>query len=377
MKKALIIANLGGFVEFLFDDIKILRSMGYEVEYAANDKISNWDVYKNKLIDMNVPIHNVDFASKNPLSKDNLLAYKQIKKILKEGNYDLIHCHTPITGLLTKLAARKYRKSGTKVIYTTHGFTFNKNASKKNWLIFYTIEKFSSKMCDAIITINNEDYEEVKKMWCKQVYYIHGMGVDIAKYADVNINKNEYKEKNGIPTDKIMILSVGELSDRKNHKIIIDAISKLENKEDYVFVICGKGINGGTETYLKERAKELNVNLILMGFRTDIPEIIHCSDIGALPSIREGLGLAGIQSLSAGVPIIATDVQGIKDYIIDGQTGFLCKYNDSEAFAKAIKKLSDENTRKSMKENCKEMAKKFSMEISSKERKEIYNKILK
>ena len=375
-KKALIIANLGGFVEFLYDDIKILQDLGYEVEYAANDTVSNWDVYKDKLIKMNIKIYNIEFESKNPLSKQNLKAYKQVKQLLKNNKYDLIHCHTPITGILTRIAANKYRKKGCKVLYTTHGFTFNKYSSKKSWLLFYTLEKICSIFTDGIITINKEDFNNAKKMWCKKVYYIHGMGVDIDKYKNVNIDNYEYKNQNNIPTDKTIVLAVGELSDRKNHKIIIDAISLLPDKENYTFVICGKGINGGTKDLLEKTAKEKKVNLILLGFRTDIPEIMHCSDIGVLPSKREGLGLAGIQSLAAGVPLVASDVQGIKDYVIDGENGFLCKSDDAISICNAIKKMSDPEVRKSMKKKCIDEANKFSMKISSKERKEIYQQII-
>lgn len=377
MKKALIIANLGGFVEFLFDDIMLLRNMGYDVEYAANDTVSNWDIYKNKLIEMKVPIHHINFSSKNPLSKDNYLAFKQIKELLKNNSYDVVHCHTPIVGILTRIAAKKYRKKGMKVLYTTHGFTFNKNSSKKSWFVYYNLEKFFSRYCDAIITINNEDFINAKKMHCKNVFYIHGVGVDLNKYSKVKVDVDLYKEKLNIPKDKIVILSIGELSDRKNHTIIIDAISKLADKEKYVYVICGKGINGGTGNLLEKKSKELSVDLRLLGFRTDIPEIIHCSDFGALPSIREGLGLAGIQSLCCGVPIVASDVQGIKDYIVSGETGYLCNAFDSDAFSSAIKKLSDSDLRKKMSNKCVNMSKKFSLDISSEERKKIYETILK
>ena len=211
-------------------------------------------------------------------------------------------------------------------------------------------------------------------MYAKEVRYINGVGVDFNTYHHVSINRDEYRKSIGIGKDQIMILSIGKLSHLKNHQIIIKAISTLENKSRYVYVICGRG---GTEDTLKEMAQKEDINLILLGFRNDIPMIIHCSDIGALPSVREGLGLAGIQSLCAGVPLVGSCVQGIKDYIIDGETGYLNLPFDYKGFAEKINLLSDENTRFNMKEKCIETAKKFDVTVSYEQMAGIYQSLLK
>ena len=124
MKKALIVANLAGFASFLINDIKLLQGMGYKVFYAANAKKLEWTKTKNTLKSLGVEIFQVDFDTKNPFNKQNLTAYVQISDLIKKNKFDLIHCHTPIAGLITRLAARKYRRKGMKVFYTTHGFAF-------------------------------------------------------------------------------------------------------------------------------------------------------------------------------------------------------------------------------------------------------------
>lgn len=376
MKKVLIVANLGGFAHFLLSDIDILQKFGYEVYYAANGNKHGWEATKEELEKRNVIFCQVDFDTKNPFTKQNYIAYKQINQILKREKFDLVHCHTPISGLLTRLAAKKYRKHGTKVIYTTHGFTFTSSSSKKSWIVYYTMESLFSRLSDAIVTINHEDYNNAKKMHCKEVFYISGVGVDIEKYKNVEIDRTAYRHKIGVQDDEIMILSVGELSERKNHQIIIEALSRIKEKEKYVYVICGSGIDGGTGQYLKNLAEEKSVSLSLLGFRTDIPEITKCSDIGAIPSVREGLGLAGVQSLAAGIPVVGTDVQGIRDYIFENETGCLCKPYDADAFAKAIIYLSDSERREDMRENCIKAANKFDLVVSMKQREAIYRKIL-
>lgn len=289
------------------------------------------------------------------------------------GEFELVHCHTPIAGCITRLAAAKYRLRGTKVLYTSHGFAFTCYSSKKQRCVYYTIEKIVSIFTDTIITINQDDYEKARKFWCKDIRKINGVGVDTAKYHDVVLNVDEYKEKLGLPRDKIMLLSVGELSERKNHQVIVKALGLLPDKEKYIYVICGREIGGNTITNnLKQLAQENDVALYLLGHRSDIPQIMHCSDIGAIPSVREGLGLAGVQSLCAEVPLVGTNVQGIKEYIIDGVTGYLCEPFDAQGYAGAIKKLTDLENRERMKKNCYEIARRFDNRVSHRQMTEIY-----
>lgn len=371
MKKALIIANLGGFVDFLHGDIDILLEMGFEVSYAANLSAVEWERGKRILDKKGIQYFDICFDSQNPVSKQNRTALKQLKTLMK-NNFDLIHCHTPIVGVLTKIAAIPYRKKGCRVIYTTHGFAFTETTGFKSWAVFYTMEKLTSLFCDAIITINKEDYKNAERMFSKHVYYINGMGVKTSVYENAPINRNEYRQSIGVKEDEIMVLSIGELSVRKNHEVIVRAIATLPNKDDYVYVICGVGINGGTSDKIQRLANDLGVKLKMLGYRYDIPELLKCSDIGALPSIREGLGLAGIQSLAAGVPVVATKVQGIKDYVIDGETGYLLSALDVNGFADAITKLSDYERRNVMRDKCRRKAKEFDEYISMKQRRNIY-----
>ena len=378
MKKALIVANLAGFASFLLQDIDTLQGLGYEVSYAANaDKLA-WEGTKVQLDKRNVAFHQVDFDSKNPFSSENIKAYRQIVKLLKEGQYDLVQCHTPIAGMVVRVAANKYRKKGTKVIYTTHGFAFSGSASGKTKLVYKTCESFCSRFCDAIITINREDFASAKKLHAPKTFYIHGVGVDTAQYRDVLINREEYRANIGVAPDEIMVLSVGELSERKNHRIVIDALSRIKTENKYAYVICGNGINGGTGMQLAQMAQEKNVRLLLLGFRNDIPQITKCSDVGVIPSIREGLGLAGVQSLAAGIPVVGTDVQGIRDYVDPGKTGYLCDAFDAVGFAEAIEKLANANAeeRKRMEQCCYDMAQQFDIQISREEMKAIYKELL-
>lgn len=376
MKNLLIATNYIGFFHFLWDDIDIYNQLGYKIYALADNSKNEYNTIKI-LEEKGVAFFDARIDGKKPLSKKNFQYYMTVKKLQRRYKFEVVHCHTPIVGLIIRYAFRKYRKIGTKVIYTTHGLAYTHLSSKKEHLVFHSIESFASRFSDAIITINLEDYNNVLKLHCKNVYHINGVGVDIAKYKDIVIDKFEYRKKLGISDDKIMILSIGELSIRKNHIVIVDAISKLKNKDNYVFAICGRRMTGsGTGDLIQKMAEEKGVNVKFLGFRDDIPNIVHCADIGAIPSIREGLGLAGIEMLSAGIPLVGSDVQGIREYIINGKTGFLCNPYDAESFAEAIEKLSSDEFRKSLRENCLEVVKKFDKKISVSQREKIYREIL-
>lgn len=379
-KEALIVTNLAGFLTFLWNDIRILQAMGYAISVAMNSIMPDGSeaVEVEQLDHMGIKHYQINFDTKSPIAKNNIIAYLQLRKILK-NNYDVIHCHTPISGIITRIAANKYRHTGTKVLYTTHGFTFTDRSTKRAWIIYHTVESFMSRFCDAIITINHEDYSNAKTMHCKNVFIIPSVGLDINRFENVKVDRDEYRRGFGVNSEDIMILSVGELSTRKNQQIIIKAIGLLPDKERYVFVICGRAVvNSNIDKQLIQLAKDLGVRLFLAGHRLDIPQINACADIAAIPSLREGFGMAGVEALISGVPVIGADVQGIREYVIPGQTGYLCDPCDAEQFSLAIKKLSalSADQKEKMKAACKEKAREYDVNNSKREMKKIYQSML-
>ena len=376
-KKALIVTALARFTKsFLTNDIITLQKMGYEVHCAANIHHAGAECMPKYFMEMHVIFHQIDFSSSKPFSIETLKSYKEMATLLKNEYFDVIHCHTPIAGAIARYAGRKQRQKGSIIIYTTHGLYFHKHSSKKTWLVFYTIEDIMSRYCDAIITINREDFENAKKLHCKKVFYIPGVGVDIKRFRDAIVDRSTYRKALGISEDRTLILAVGELSHRKNHQIIIKALTKAKIP-NAVFMICGNALtNANTKLELEQLAKKLGVDLRLMGLRDDIPEICKCADIGVMPSTREGLGLSGIEMLAAGLPVVASNVHGIVDYIIDGVDGYLCDPFDEDAFAESIKKLSNPDTRTSMVDNCVKAAEPFDVKYSKEAMQNIYSEML-
>ncbi len=376
IKKILISTALSGFLKaFLEKDVLILQSMGYEVHFASNNTIDG-EKYLPYFEKMGIVFHQVDFSSNIPFSLETLRCMRQFSDILKQEQFEAVHIHTPIPGVVGRIASNKYRRKGMKVLYTTHGFYFHKKSDLKTKLVYKTVECIMSAMTDAIITINREDCAAAEKMLCKKVFYVPGMGVDIRKFRNASIDRNAYRKSIGIADDAFMILTVGELSRRKNHRVVIEALAKCGIPEA-VFVICGEALtNDDTRQMLIDLSASRNVEIRLLGRRSDIPEICKCADIGVLPSLREGLGLAGIEMLASGMPIVASDVHGIVDYVKDGYNGFLADPLNSHDFADKIIKLYDTETRKKMALNCSASVEQFDIEKSKESIERIYREML-
>ncbi len=382
MEKVLIVASVISFIEwFNRKNLLFLKNrLGCEVHVACNlQYMEDTDVdravqFVETMRKEGIVFHDIHF-DRSPFRSGNLKAYKMLKHLVDEERFDLIHCHTPAASVLTRIAARKVRRNGTVVMYTCHGFHFHRAAPKKNWVLYYPIERLLSRFCDYLITINSEDYQRAQSFHAAQVRYIPGVGVDLSRFQNTEIDKKAYRDALGIPEKARLILSIGELIERKNHEVIIRAIAQLK-RSDLYYAICGKG---PLKDYLTELAAELGIGgqVLLLGFRTDIPEMCQAADIGALPSKIEGLGLAGIEMMASGLPLVASNVHGIMDYVKDGVTGFACPPNDADAFANVIEALlAQPDTADKMRDACRKAVEPFDLHNALNEMWKIYREAL-
>lgn len=327
MKKALIIASVYGFIHhFERNDIKILQELGYEITVASN--LNN---YKNELESLNINLIHIPFQ-RNPFSLKNITAYKKLNEFLKKEKIDLIHCHTPIGGVIGRIVGHKNKVKN--IIYTAHGFHFFKGAPLINWLLFYPVEKYLSKYTNILITINQEDYKRAQTFYAEKVEYIPGVGIDTEMIKNIVVDKKKKREELGLTEDNIVLLSVGELSKRKNHIIPIKALTQIKNNKNIFYLIAGVGL---LENYLKEECKELGIEnqVKFLGFRKDIYELCKISDIFVFPSLQEGLPVALMEALCCDLPIICSNIRGNNDLVEDGKNGFLVK-NNTEEYTKKI-----------------------------------------
>lgn len=361
MKRILITCTDVMMYQFILPHVQYLNEQGFIVDVAC----SHAEGYKkegyHKFIRENIPDGSSFYPlnlERNPFSLVNRKGLKELKKIINGNTYDLIWTNEPVMSVMTRLAARKARRKGTKVLYMAHGYHFFKGAPKKNWL-FYPVEKIMVSFCDAMCMICWEDYEFTRKhMPSKKVYHIDGIGFDVKKFSDVVIDREKKRSALGIDKDDVFILSVGELQARKNHEPAIRAIGSIDNPH-LKYMICGRG---ELENHLREVARKVGMEgrLMLPGHVYDIPELLKAADIFVHPSQREGLGIAALEAMAAGLPLVTSNVQGIKDYVINGKTGFVTTPNDIEGYRKAILKLvNNPDLREYIQSNNKEIVKKY------------------
>lgn len=378
-KSCLMVATTAAMlVEFNISNLERLQEMGVSVSVACNFTRGNTcppekiEAFKAYLTGRNIPYYEMDFP-RTPFSMDIFRACGQLRRLLAESHFDLIHTHTPNASALCRLLGQGIRKNGGKLVYTAHGFYFFKGSSFLSWLLFYPIEKHLSRRTDMLISINNNDYKIARElMHAKETRYIPGVGVDTVYFSSFDGNRGAKRLSLGLGEGDVAVLSVGELSTRKNHQAIIRALGKLKRDTIHYF-IAGQG---ETASHLTQLAKEQGVQLHLLGYCDEMASLYAIADIFCFPSLREGLGLAAIEAMAAGVPIITSNVQGIVDYSQDGITGYVCDPGDIDGFATAIASLADDPARrKVIGAHNKIAAKSFDQRIIDRHMERIYGEL--
>lgn len=357
MKKVLFVAHVDSHIRhFHIPYLKYFKEKGYEVHVAtSNDENEEFDYCDKK---------HVVSMERSPIKINNLKAIRQLKELLEEEKFDLVHCHTPMGGVITRLAARKVRKQGTKVFYTAHGFHFYKGAPLVNWIVYYSIEKFLSRFTDVIITINHEDYELAKsKFKAGRVELVHGMGVDDKRFNDVPLEIEEerkLKEELGIEANDFVMMYVAELNENKNQMMLIRAMQDIVKINSNVkLYLVGRG---ELESFYREKIEEMNLqgNVVLLGYRRDVDRLLKVADLYIASSIREGLGLNLIEALFVGIPVLAYENRGHVEIVKDEVNGFLSE-TENEFIARIIQLFTDEELLLKLKKSARESVKEFSL----------------
>lgn len=334
MKKVLFTATVDSHIlAFHVPFLKYFKECGYEVHVATNGdaKIP----YCDKKI-------KVSFE-RSPFKVGNIKAISQLKKVVNQEQYDIIHTHTPMGSVVTRLAAKKARKRGTRVIYTAHGFHFFEGSPIINWLLFYPVEKYLSKYTDTLILINQEDYnlalQKFKK--CKDIQFIPGVGIDEEKFNFVmgEDEKQELRASLGLSEDDFIMIYPAELNKNKNQGFLIQVMEELVKKHGNIhLLLAGRdSYQGYYQNVVKD--KKLDSNIHFLGFRKDIPKLLQIAAVSVASSKREGLPVNIMEAMYAGVPVVALDTRGTRDLIQDGENGYLVEQGDMENFISSIQKL--------------------------------------
>ena len=323
MKKVLFIANTDRHIKLChIPYLKMFRDNGYSV-YVASDSDDRID-YCHKKINLNI--------KREPFSIKNVIAIFKLRKIIKREGFDIISCHTPVGAFLGRVCTINL-KNKPKVIYTAHGFHFYKNSKKINWFIYYPIEKFLSRFTNCIITMNNEDYELAKKKFHCDIEKINGIGLNKDRLKTINSVEKIKKE---LKLDGYYIVSyIAEISKRKNQINLIKELNKYDlEKEKIKVLLVGDSIINNFKDKIK------NNNIIYIDFKKRIGDYINISDLIISSSLQEGLPLCILEAMFFNKPIIALNIRGNNDLIINNKNGFLVD-NVSDLVKKIIDYKND------------------------------------
>lgn len=347
-------------------------NMGYEVFFGIN---------RNSVeeLECDLPVKLYDSHTYRSLTaiSDNMTAIRNLSRIIKENNVEVIHCNTPVGGLVGRLCGKKYHVK--HVIYTAHGFHFYKGAPFINRTIFKWAEQIMAHWTDVIITMNQEDYEAAQRFKLRtggRVYKVHGVGITLSEYEGIQVDRKEKRSELGLKDTDIICISAGDIVARKNYGVAIEAIAKAGNPNLH-YLICGVGPE---KESLEEKAKELGISdqVHFLGFRTDVKELLKISDIFLFTSLQEGLPRSLMEAMAVGLPAVVSKIRGNVDLIEDGKGGYLCNPYDVDGFVKSIKAVcADSSLRNDMaKENLKTI-KDYDIRIVEKEISDIYSENLK
>ncbi|KIL49347.1 glycosyltransferase family 4 protein [Jeotgalibacillus soli] len=320
------------FNAFHLPYMRWFKEQGWDVHVAASGEIKL--PYTDKKF--NIPIQ------RSPLSVKNINAYKELKAIIDQNEYRIIHGHTPMGGALARMAARQAREKGTKVIYTAHGFHFCKGAPLLNWLIYYPIEKILARHTDCMITINQEDYAlAARRLKAKQIEHVPGVGIDPNRFKLLDQQtKQERKRSFGYQPDDFLLFYAAEFNTNKNQEFLLQSLALIKDDiPNAKLLLAGEG---PLLKHCKEQAVNLGIRHMVdfLGFRKDLEKIVPMCDIAVASSLREGLPVNIMEAMACGLPIVAIDNRGHRELVHNNKNGWIITDHNQVEFSNKIKVLA-------------------------------------
>ncbi|MEH6630205.1 MAG: glycosyltransferase family 4 protein [Halopseudomonas aestusnigri] len=273
----------------------------------------------------------------------HIKSFQKLTHFFKDEKFDLVHAHTPVASLIARFAARV--SNVPKIAYTAHGFYFHENMPTVKRNIFVGLEWLAGRCTDTLFTQAEEDAVTARKHnLCKNGTIVAiGNGIDINKFypASPKSYRKALRTELGAKDDETIILMVGRLVREKGYVELINAMRKV----DATLWIVGDRLESDHASDINEAIELANTDpklkkrIRFLGYRQDVNQIMRASDIFTLPSHREGMPRSIIEAMMTGLPVVATNIRGSREEVIDGKTGLLIPLHSPEKLADALCKF--------------------------------------
>jgi glycosyltransferase involved in cell wall biosynthesis len=268
----------------------------------------------------------------------HIRAFRALVTILREEKPDIVHGHMPISGFLARMAARA--AGVPKVAYTCHGFLFNHESSSyfRRGLSFF-MEFAAARVTDVFMTVSEAEARDAKRLWiCRHAEPVRN-GRDPAVFRPDPATRVRVRAAMGVPEDRVVIAAVSRLVWHKGYPELAAAMRAVPDAELWV---VGERLSTdrGADMEAVLRSAGLGDRLRMLGYRRDIPALLAAADIFTLPSRFEGLPMSVIEAMLTGLPVVATNVRGPAEQVVDGVTGLSVPAGDAPALAAALATLA-------------------------------------
>ena len=269
----------------------------------------------------------------------DLKAFVSLVKIFLKENPHIVHTHTSKAGILGRWAAFFARVP--IIVHTPHGHVFWGYFSRWKTLVFVLLERLTAHITDKIITLTEQEKRDhLRYNIASEDKFLHvHSGVDLNKFFNVSVDPSEMKRNLGMPDNAFVVGTAGRLTPVKGHRYLIKAAKEIVAiKPDIKFLFLGEG---ELQEELEKMASELNIreNIVFLGWRPDVAEVMSMFDIFALPSLNEGMGRVLVEAMALAKPIVASNIGGIPNLIMQGKNGLLVPVADAKALASGIEFL--------------------------------------
>jgi len=324
--------------QFLLPLMRALRERGHEVVGVCADGPLLDEVRAEGFRVATPPMA----RSLSPLAQ--LRALLALIRLIRAEKPDLVHAHMPISGLLARLAARI---CGVRLIaYTCHGFLFNQPGSRRRRLLALALEWVAGHITRIYLTVSQEEAADARRLRIHRGAVGIGNGRSPALFRPDPAARAAIRVALGVPEDRVVVIVVSRLVRHKGHPELLAAMRSVPDAELWVVGDRLPSDHGETlDAAFADAARpdRLGPRLRRLGYRRDIAALLAASDIFALPSHFEGLPMSVIEAMLCGLPIVATDIRGPREQVVQGETGFLVPAGRVPELAHALARLASDH----------------------------------